>query len=109
MRKRTVHIQVWLDRKEAERLDKLVKRSGLSREAYLRHLISGVVPNDAPPPDYLAMMKELYTVGNKLNQIAQKANAVGVIDAGRYEVACKQLDAVIDTITDAVVLPRRME
>ena len=43
MRKRNVHIQFWLNRKEAEALDKKVRRSGLSREAYLRHLIDGVV------------------------------------------------------------------
>ena len=59
MRKRNVHIQFWLDRKEAEILNKKVKRSGLSMSVYLRHLINGVVPQDAPPPDYYAMMREL--------------------------------------------------
>ena len=42
MRKRNVAILFRLNRKEAEALDKKVKKSGLSREAYLRHLISGV-------------------------------------------------------------------
>mgnify|MGYP006874288707 CR=1 FL=1 len=36
MRKRNVHIQFWLDKKEAEAFQKKVKKSGLSREAYLR-------------------------------------------------------------------------
>ena len=36
-----------LNKKEAEALDKKVKKSGLNREAYLRQLISGVVPRDA--------------------------------------------------------------
>ena len=44
MRKRNVHIQFWLDKKEAEAFQKKVKRSGLSREAYLRHLVNGLVP-----------------------------------------------------------------
>ncbi len=44
MRKRNVHIQFWLDRKEAEHLEKLVKKSGLGREAYLRQLIKGAYP-----------------------------------------------------------------
>lgn len=48
MRKRNVAILFRLNRKEAEALDKNVKKSGLSREAYLRHLINGVVPRDAP-------------------------------------------------------------
>lgn len=49
MRKRNVHIQFWLDKKEAETLRKRAKRSGLSSAAYVRHLINGVVPQDAPP------------------------------------------------------------
>ena len=52
MRKRDVAVLFRLNRKEAEALDKKVKKSGLSREAYLRHLIEGAVPRDAPPPDY---------------------------------------------------------
>lgn len=60
MRKRNVHIQFWLDKKEAEAFQKKVKKSGLSREAYLRHLVNGLEPQDAPPPDYYAMMRELH-------------------------------------------------
>ena len=85
MRKRNVHIQFWLDRKEAEILNKKVKRSGLSMSVYLRHLINGVVPQDAPPPDYYAMMRELYRIGNNLNQIAQKAHILNAVDAQRYD------------------------
>ena len=91
MRKRNVHVQLWLDRKEAEVLQKKVKRSGLSREAYLRHLISGVVPREAPSPDYFGMMRELHGIGNNLNQIAQKAHTLNVMDVQRYDAACRQL------------------
>ena len=59
MRKRNVHIQFWLDKKEAEAFQKKVKRSGLSREAYLRHLVNGLEPQDAPPPDYYAPPDEV--------------------------------------------------
>ena len=48
MRKRNVAILFRLNRKEAEALDKKVKKSGLSREAYLRHLISGVGSEGRP-------------------------------------------------------------
>ncbi|MCQ4638671.1 plasmid mobilization relaxosome protein MobC, partial [Anaerovorax odorimutans] len=59
MRKRNIALLFRLNRKEAELLNKKVKKSGLSREAYLRHLVNGLLPNDAPPPDYYAMMQEL--------------------------------------------------
>ena len=74
MRKRNVHIQFWLDKKEAEAFQKKVKKSGLSREAYLRHLANGLEPQDAPPPDYYAMMRELHGIGNNLNQLTVLAN-----------------------------------
>ena len=86
MSKRNIEIKVRLNRKEAEALNKRVKKSRLSREAYLRHLISGVVPQDAPPPDYFDFMRELHGVGNNLNQIAQKAHVLGVIDERRYTI-----------------------
>jgi len=35
MRKRSVHFQLWLSEKEAEKLTKLAKESGYSRTAYL--------------------------------------------------------------------------
>ena len=33
----------------------------------MRHLINGIVPCNAPPPDYFSMMKELHGIGNRLN------------------------------------------
>lgn len=86
MRKRNVHVQFWLDKKEAEAFNKKVKRSGLSREAYLRHLVNGLVPQDAPPPAYYDFMRELHRIGGNLNQIAQKAHVLGVIDERRYTI-----------------------
>jgi len=109
MRKRNIHIQFWLNKKEAEAFDKAVKRSGLSREAYLRHLVNGLVPTDAPPPDYYSMMRELHGIGNNLNQIAQKAHVLNVLDVRRYDEACRLFEQSVKNITNAVLLPRKME
>ena len=109
MRKRNVAILFRLNKKEAEALDKKVKRSGLNREAYLRQLISGVVPRDAPPPDYYSMMRELHGIGNNLNQIAAKAHTLNALDVQRYDEACRKIDTAVKKITEAVILPRPME
>ena len=109
MRKRNVAILFSLNRKEAEALDKKVKKSGLSREAYLRHLISGVVPRDAPPPDYYSMMRELHRIGNNLNQIAQKAHILNVLDVQRYDRDMRMFEDTVKKITEAVVLPEPMK
>lgn len=109
MNSRTIEIKVRLNRKEAEALNKRVKKSRLSREAYLRHLINGVVPRDAPPPDYFSMMRELHGIGNNLNQIAQKAHTLNVMDVQRYDTAVRQFEAAVRKITEAVILPQPME
>lgn len=108
MDKRTVEIKVRLNRKEAESLNKRVKKSRLSRECYLRHLIGGSVPREAPPPDYFSMMRELYHIGNSLNQVAQKAHVLNVIDVQRYDAAVREFEIAVRKITEAVVLPQPM-
>ena len=109
MGKRNIEIKVRLNRKEAELLNKHVKKSRLSREAYLRHLINGLVPQDAPPPAYFDFMRELHSIGNNLNQIAQKAHVLGVMDERRYDEALQRFDQLIRDITKAVILPKPMD
>jgi hypothetical protein len=109
MQNRTVEVKCRLNRGEADALNKRVKKSGLSRESYLRHLISGLVPTDAPPPDYHAMTGELRAIGRNMNQIALKAHTLNVIDAGRYNEAFTLLQQTLVEIVRAVTLPRKIE
>lgn len=108
MNQRNIEIKVRLNKRESEKLNKLVKKSRLSREAYLRHLINGVVPRDAPPPDYYAMMRELYRIGSNMNQIAQKAHILNAVDAQRYDEDVRWLESAVRQITAAVVEPEPM-
>ena len=85
MRKRNIPFLFRLNEQEAEAFRDRVKRSGLTQESYVRQVIRGKIPRDAPPPDYYAMMKELHKIGNNLNQIAQKAHVLNVIDVQRYD------------------------
>ena len=109
MQNRTIEIKCRLNRKEIDVLNKRVKKSGLSRENYIRQIINGLIPTDAPPPDYFAMMKELHYIGVNLNQIAQKAHILNVVDANRYDIAKKSFIESIDRIEKAVLLPQKRE
>ncbi len=109
MEKRNVEIKVRLTRKEADALNKRVRKSCLSREAYIRQILNGCIPRDAPPPDYYAMMQQLYGIGNNLNQIATKAHTLGVVDVQRYDAAVRTFEQAVQTITEAVLLPRPVE
>jgi hypothetical protein len=86
-----------------------VKKSGVKQEIYLRQIINGLIPMDAPTPDYFAMMKELHHIGVNLNQIAHKAHGLNVLDVKRYDENVAVLKATIVEITNAVMLPRKME
>ena len=109
MRRRNIAVITRLNKKEQQHLKSLVKQSGLSQEAYIRHLINGVVPNDAPPTDYYAMMKELHHIGNNLNQIASKAHRLNVIDVQQYDKVVKDFEKAVTEITEAVILPKPMK
>ena len=109
MIKRQVEIKVRLTEDEAGRLNERVRKSGLSREAYIRQLCNGYLPRDAPPPDYYAMMRELNAIGRNLNQIAQKAHVLHVMDVQRYDAQVRQLEGAIRQITAAVILPQPIE
>ena len=104
-RKRNVSIQFYLNAREADLLDRKVKATGISRTAFLRHLVNGFQPRERPPLDFRAMMQELYKIGTNLDQIAQKMQTLNVIDAQRYDEEVSKLENAIRTITAAVVSP----
>ena len=53
--------------------------------------------------------REMHYVGHNLNQIAQKAHVLNVVDAKRYDEDSKRLDKLIREVTAAVVLPAKRE
>jgi hypothetical protein len=109
MVKRNIKITFRLDKIENDCFKKRVKKSGLSQEAYIRHLINGYLPTEKPPPDYYAMMKQLYYIGTNLNQISQRAHVLNVFDTKRYDEAVVLLNKAVVDIINAVMQPRRIE
>ena len=97
MQKRNIRIQFWINKKELEKFERFIKKSKLSKTAYLRHVIKGLIPQNAPPPDYYSMMKELHSIGNKLYQ----SNPEGE----NYRL----IEKTILKITDEIIRPRKAE
>ena len=77
MRKRNVQILFRLTEEEAEQFNELVRKSGRSKEAFLR---KGYRLCEKPDPEFYKLMRELSAIGNLINQLAVKANALGFID-----------------------------
>ncbi len=108
MRKRNNRVSVRFTDEELDYFKSLVERTGLSGEEYLRQIVKGVVPRDSPPADYYKMMRQLYHVGNALNQIAQKAHVLKVMDVQRYDRAVAEFEQTVRNIMEAVILPQTM-
>lgn len=73
----------------------------------LRQLMNGFAPKEMPPPDYYSMMRELHAIGNRMNQIAARANATGFFLAEDYARDVAELRAAILKIQSAVTLPEK--
>jgi len=103
-------IQFWLPEAEQSFLDQRVRKSGVTRSAYLRHLIHDRIPPDLPPPDFYATLRELQHISRNLNQIARKAHTVGAIDVvGRYDENVAALHRTMLQLMEAVMSPRTLE
>ena len=103
---RTKKITVRLTDKEYAKLREMSETSGLKMEPVIRKLLVGYEIRPRPNATYIKLIKELSAVGNNLNQIAQKAHTLNVIDVQRYDAAVSQFEVAVKEITEAVVSPR---
>ncbi len=108
MRKRSVQILFRLNEEEAEQFYELVRKSGRSKEAFLREMVKGYRLCEKPDPEFYGIMRELSAIGNRINQLAAKANALDFVDAPMLrEEAKKWHDFQID-VRKKYLLPRKV-
>ena len=79
MRKRNRRFSLWLNDEEFNRLERNAEIAGLKKEPYIRKLIMNTEIRQRPPDDFAKILKELSAIGNNVNQLAHKANGLGVI------------------------------
>lgn len=98
MRTRNRRIHIYLTDDELLKLDRKVDSCNMSREQYLRMLISGFAPREAPPIEYKQLIRELRKVGANINQILFVANTKGFIDTPMLRKAiqdCWQTEVIV--------------
>ena len=108
-RKRTHRVEVAMNDKEYEQFLTYVHGCGLSQQAYLLLLIKNRIPQPLPSDDFQEVIKQLRKIGNNLNQIAQKAHVLNVIDVQRYDQEVRKFNEAVRKITEAVILPEKNE
>lgn len=107
MRKHTTDVLLRLDEKEAAYLERLVQKSGRSRSSLLRSMIMGYRLCEKPDPEFYRVMRELSGIGNRINQLAAKANALGFVDAPMLNQEVKQWQDFRLAISQIYLLPRK--
>jgi len=105
MTNRNLEIKVRFNRDELQTLDKKVKKTGMSREGYIRTLCNNKTPVEIPPANYYALIREVRALGNNLHQIAYKAISQGLPNAPEFRRHADHITAVADKLT-TVCLPR---
>ena len=107
MRKRNVQILFRLTEEEAEQLYSLVKKSGCSKEAFLRAMVKGYRLCEKPDPEFYKMMRELSAIGNRINQLAAKANALNFVDAPMLKEEAQRWHEFQIAVRKKYLLPRK--
>lgn len=107
MRKRNVQILFRLTDEEAEQFYALVKKSGRSKEAFLREMVRGYRLCEKPDPEFYQMMRELSAIGNRINQLAAKANALNFVDAPMLREEARKWHYFQIEVRKKYLLPKR--
>ena len=97
-RTRNHRFLVSLTEKEMVSLMKKIRKTGLTREAYVRMVLSEKQPKERPSPDCIEILKVLRQISINMNQIALKANITGTINANAYWENSRRLQEVISEI-----------
>lgn len=80
MRRRNHVVPLRLTAKELRRLNEQAEQSGLSREEFLRSLISGIQIKAKPCTHHADLLHKVAGLCNNANQLARVANTYGQAD-----------------------------
>jgi predicted DNA-binding protein len=107
MLQRPIHVVVRLNADEHQRLKRYAQKTGYSQATYLRALLYKNVPKEKPDDRFFEAMRQLSAIGNSMNQIARKANAIGLLDAPYYKQQAELLQRFELDIYERFMSPSR--
>ena len=93
MRSRNIQIPLRLSEEEYAVLMKKVGKCKCSRESYIRSLINGSSPKEAPPADYYKMLSKISRESANLNQLLVVARTKKFIDTPELRKLMEEIRA----------------
>ena len=101
--------QFWFTEAEAAELKEKSTKTGLSQTAIIRILLKGYEPREKPDDRFYDVMREMYAIGNNLNQIARKANSLGFIETKMLKQTIEHLQRVLTRMETEYLRPTESE
>ena len=77
---RRIKKQFWLSPQDVRELKRKAELCGITETAVIRILLHDYEPKEKPDARFYEAMRQLSAIGNNINQLAVKANALGFID-----------------------------
>ena len=87
----------------------IYKKSKKAQLTLTEYILKSSLQSEIKVVDLQPLLVELKRIGNNLNQIAQKAHVLNVVDVQRYDKAVRHFEQTVRVITEAVVLPDKAE
>ena len=84
-RARNIHVGTRLSEAEHKKLMDLCRRTGLGTTRLLRQLITDTELQAKPTPELREVLRAMDRIGNNLNQLAHRANTIGLIDRAEWD------------------------
>ncbi len=84
-RTRNIHVGTRLNEAEHKKLMDLCQRTGLGTTRLLRQLITEAELQAKPTPELREVLRAVDRIGNNLNQLAHRANTIGLIDQAEWD------------------------
>ena len=107
MRERNIEKHFFFSKTEAQELNRKAQKAGLSQSALVRQLVRGYAPREKPDDRFFEAMGQLAALVDSMNQIARKANALGLMDATSYRQQADQLQRFELDVYARFMLPDR--
>lgn len=99
--------QFWLSPSDAAELKRKAQLAGLTETAVIRLLLRGYEPREKPDSRFYDVMRQLSAIGNNINQLAAKANALGFIDVPMLESEALRWHQIQNEIEQKILLPEQ--
>ena len=107
-RRRCVHLHVMVTPEEQALIRERMTEAGISNMgAYMRKMALNGYVLHVDLSDIRELVSLQRRCANNLNQVAQKAHVLNVIDVKRYDENCRRLEKLIRDVTAAVILPAK--